>query len=65
MAQGYDGYEALKGRKFIIDDENGQIMSSIIRSFLLGELHASAPTETGGLVEAHAQARRTFSDTKT
>lgn len=38
MAQGYDGYEGLKGRKFIIDDENGQIMSSIIRSFLLGEL---------------------------
>lgn len=71
MAQGYDGYEALKGRKFIIDDENGQIMSSIIRSFLLGELRASAPTETGGIevtgrmVEAHAQARRTFSDTKT
>jgi hypothetical protein len=37
MAEGYDGFEALKGRKFIIDDENGQIMSSIIRSFLLGE----------------------------
>jgi len=37
MAQGYDGFTAMKGRKFIIDDENGQIMSSIIRSFLLGE----------------------------
>ncbi|WVQ81605.1 hypothetical protein IAT38_003729 [Cryptococcus sp. DSM 104549] len=36
MAQGYDGFEALKGRKFIVDDENGQIMSSILRSFLLG-----------------------------
>jgi len=38
MAEGYDGFEAFKGRKFIIDDENGQIMSSIIRSFLLGML---------------------------
>lgn len=37
MAQGYDGFEGLKNRKFIIDDENGQIMSSIIRSFLLGK----------------------------
>ncbi|WVR09253.1 hypothetical protein IAU60_006318 [Kwoniella sp. DSM 27419] len=36
MAQGYDGFEALKNRKFIVDDENGQIMSSILRSFLLG-----------------------------
>jgi hypothetical protein len=43
MAQGYDGFAALKNRKFIIDDENGQIMSSIIRSFLLGKLpHVSA-----------------------
>lgn len=38
MAQGYDGFQALKNRKFIIDDETGQIMSSIIRSFLLGKL---------------------------
>ncbi|OWZ73671.1 hypothetical protein AYX14_00816 [Cryptococcus neoformans] len=36
MAQGYDGFEALKNRNFIVDDENGQIMSSILRSFLLG-----------------------------
>lgn len=37
MAQGYDGFEALKNRNFIVDDENGQIMSSILRSFLLGK----------------------------
>jgi len=36
MAQGYDGFEALKNRKYIVDDEEGQIMSTIIRSFLLG-----------------------------
>jgi 5'-nucleotidase len=33
----YDGFEALKNRKFIVDDDNGQIMSSIVRSFLLGK----------------------------
>jgi 5'-nucleotidase len=37
MAEGYDGFQDLKNRKFIIDDDNGQIMSSIVRSFLLGE----------------------------
>ncbi|KAJ9106431.1 hypothetical protein QFC21_001577 [Naganishia friedmannii] len=37
MAEGYDGFEALKNRKFIVDDDNGQIMSSIVRSFLLGK----------------------------
>ena len=40
MASGHDGYEALKGCEFVggIDDEHGQIMSSIVRKFLLGEL---------------------------
>lgn len=37
MADGFDGFEALKGRKMIIDHENGQTMSSILRSFLLGK----------------------------
>jgi 5'-nucleotidase len=45
MAQGYDGFTAMKGRKFIIDDENGQIMSSIIRSFLLGKLADACRTK--------------------
>lgn len=36
MAQGFDGFEALRGRKMIIDHEVGQSMSAIIRSFLLG-----------------------------
>jgi hypothetical protein len=43
MAEGYDGFTALKGRKFIIDDENGQIMSNILRSFLLGRSSAQCP----------------------
>ncbi|KAG9121475.1 hypothetical protein FRC07_002562 [Ceratobasidium sp. 392] len=36
MASGHDGYEALKGKKYLIDDENGIIMSSIVRRYLLG-----------------------------
>lgn len=37
MAEGYDGFAPLKDRKMIIDDETGQRMSNIIRSFLLGK----------------------------
>ncbi|TXT08774.1 hypothetical protein VHUM_02902 [Vanrija humicola] len=39
MADGFDGFEALKDRKFVIDDETGQSMSNIIRSFLLGSAY--------------------------
>lgn len=65
MAEGYDGFQPLKNRKFIIDDENGQIMSSIIRSFLLGEpirffaQQATVPSDqTGSLyIFRHQQLR--------
>ncbi|PWN53887.1 Metallo-dependent phosphatase [Violaceomyces palustris] len=36
LADGYDGFEALKRGKFVINHENGQLMSSIVRKFLLG-----------------------------
>lgn len=36
MAQGYDGFAALKGQKYLVDDESGQIMSAIVRKYLLG-----------------------------
>ncbi|CAE6441792.1 unnamed protein product [Rhizoctonia solani] len=36
MAAGHDGYDALKGKPYLIDDENGVIMSSIVRRYLLG-----------------------------
>ena len=36
MAQGHDGYEALSGQKYLIDDESGQMMSTIVRKYLLG-----------------------------
>lgn len=38
MASGHDGYEALKDCKYVggVDDEHGQIMSAIVRKYLLG-----------------------------
>ena len=38
MAKGYDGYDCLKGRKAIIDAEQGQMMSKIIQEFISGSL---------------------------
>jgi 5'-nucleotidase len=37
MAQGHDGFLALKGQRYLIDDETGQMMSSIVRKYFLGE----------------------------
>lgn len=37
MAEGHDGFMALQGKKYLVDDESGQIMSSIVRKYLLGE----------------------------
>jgi 5'-nucleotidase len=36
MAQGHDGFGALKGHTYLIDDENGQMMSSLVRKYFLG-----------------------------
>ncbi|KAG6812759.1 hypothetical protein H0H92_000674 [Tricholoma furcatifolium] len=38
MAQGHDGFWALKGKRYLVDDESGQLMSSIVRKYLLGKL---------------------------
>lgn len=37
MAEGHDGYSALKDCKYLIDDENGKLMSALVRQYLLGE----------------------------
>ena len=37
MAQGFDGYEAFKDCEFLVDKENGRIMSDLVRHFLLGK----------------------------
>jgi 5'-nucleotidase len=36
MAQGHDGFLPFEGQKYLIDDESGQLMSSIVRKYLLG-----------------------------
>lgn len=36
MASGHDGYTALLGHEYLIDDEHGQLMSSLVRKYLLG-----------------------------
>lgn len=36
MAQGHDGFAALKGHPYLVDDEAGQMMSTIVRKYLLG-----------------------------
>jgi len=36
MAQGRDGFTPLKGNKYLIDDESGQITSTVVRKYLLG-----------------------------
>jgi hypothetical protein len=36
MAQGHDGFTPLNGNKYLIDDESGQITSTVVRKYLLG-----------------------------
>ncbi len=36
MAQGHDGFLPLKGNKYLVDDESGQLTSAIVRKYLLG-----------------------------
>ncbi|KAI5124075.1 hypothetical protein M0805_003902 [Coniferiporia weirii] len=36
MADGHDGFDCLRGQKMLIDDEQGQMMSAIVRKYLLG-----------------------------
>ncbi|KAH7910160.1 Metallo-dependent phosphatase-like protein [Hygrophoropsis aurantiaca] len=36
LAEGHDGFEPFLGHKYLVDDENGQLMSSLTRKYLLG-----------------------------
>lgn len=36
MAQGRDGFSPLKDQKYLIDDESGQVTSTVVRKYLLG-----------------------------
>lgn len=37
LAEGHDGFVALKGKPYLIDHENGSLMSGIVRKYLLGK----------------------------
>ncbi|KAJ7582554.1 Metallo-dependent phosphatase-like protein [Mycena floridula] len=36
MAEGHDGFLALKGKEYLVDDESGQMFSTIVRKYLMG-----------------------------
>ncbi|KAF8431807.1 Metallo-dependent phosphatase-like protein [Boletus edulis BED1] len=36
LASGHDGYATLPGHTYLVDDEDGQLMSSLVRKYLLG-----------------------------
>jgi hypothetical protein len=57
MAEGHDGYEALKGCKFLIDDENGKLMSALVRQYLLGEWKLETILFPTGLLESEMEFR--------
>jgi len=35
-SEGNDGYTAFKGSKYLVDEENGQLLSAVVRKYLLG-----------------------------
>ncbi|KAF9642736.1 5'-nucleotidase [Thelephora ganbajun] len=41
LASGHDGYDMLKGSKYLIEDESGQMMSTVVRKYLLGSRFVS------------------------
>ncbi|KAF7983055.1 hypothetical protein HWV62_23947 [Athelia sp. TMB] len=41
MAQGHDGFLALKGANYLIDDESGQLFSALVRKYTLGSRYVS------------------------
>ena len=54
LAGGHDGYDMLKGNKYLIEEEGGQIMSAIVRKYLLGKpVAGQSPTitETGHIAQ--------------
>ena len=43
LASGHDGYDMFKGSKYLIEDEGGQMMSTVVRKYLLGESTMELP----------------------
>ena len=53
MAQGHDGFTPLSGNKYLIDDEAGQITSSVVRKYLLGDSVINFVYKPGVLTNCH------------
>lgn len=49
MAQGHDGFTPLKGSTYLIDDESGQITSTVVRKYLLGSSLVDSAYKTSTL----------------
>ncbi|KAL5490069.1 hypothetical protein ACEPAI_4902 [Sanghuangporus weigelae] len=58
MAQGHDGFECLKDQKMLIDDEQGQMMSTIVRKYLLGSKYINKMNRAVGQSSQPGQAER-------
>lgn len=46
MAEGHDGFTPLRGNKYLIDHESGQITSTVVRKYLLGSLLVDSAKRT-------------------
>ncbi|KAF9070381.1 Metallo-dependent phosphatase-like protein [Rhodocollybia butyracea] len=46
MALGHDGFSALQGWKYLVDDETGQPMSTVVRKYLLGSQYVNKLART-------------------
>ncbi|KAK7460444.1 hypothetical protein VKT23_009166 [Stygiomarasmius scandens] len=63
-SEGNDGYTAFKGSKYLVDEENGQLLSAVVRKYLLGSnfvnkatrLSESSPSVVGNLKESTKRA---------
>ncbi|KAJ7197224.1 Metallo-dependent phosphatase-like protein [Mycena pura] len=53
MAEGHDGFLALKRGKHLIDDEGGQIMSALVRRYLMGSHFVNTMTRLAETEVAH------------
>jgi len=67
MATGHDGFDVLKGKPEIVDDENGVIMSTIVRKYLLGAQYIhrlKTKPETSAMKHLHPETSNTISRAK-
>jgi len=57
MAQGHDGFAALKGNKYLIDDEGGQMFSTLVRQYLLGSRYVNRMARLSDQTHLHVNTK--------